>query len=58
MSNPMQDYKKTLTKEYEIDGKKIVFRTLSTSELDEIETTITAKSIFAQSARVKRASRR
>ena len=35
--NPMQEFKEAYTKTYEIQGKKMVFRSLSSKEQEEVE---------------------
>lgn len=43
--NPMEEFKKNYTKEYEIQGKKFLFRSLSTRETDEIEKEVARKTV-------------
>lgn len=43
--NPMAEFKKNYTKEYEIQGKKFLFRSLSTKETDEIEKEVARKTV-------------
>lgn len=41
--NPMSEYKKPLTKEFELGEHKVVLRTLNSKELEDIEKEITFK---------------
>lgn len=43
--NPMSEFKKNYTKEYEIQGKKFLFRSLSTKETDDIEKEVARKTV-------------
>lgn len=43
--NPMAEFKKNYTKEYEIQGKKFLFRSLSTKETDDIEKEVARKTV-------------
>ena len=43
--NPMEEFKKNYTKEFEIQGKKFLFRSLSTKETEQVEREIAKKSI-------------
>ena len=43
--NPMAEFKKNYTKEYEIQGKKFLFRSLSTRETDEIEKEVARRTV-------------
>ena len=45
MSNPMQEFKQTFTKTYDLQGHKFMLRSLSTKESNEIEKEIARKSI-------------
>lgn len=41
--NPMEEYKKPLTKEFDLGEHKVILRTLSSKELEDIEKEITFK---------------
>lgn len=41
----MEEFKKNYTKEYEIQGKKFLFRSLSTRETDEIEKEVARRTV-------------
>lgn len=41
--NPMEEFKKSFTKEFEIQGKKFLFRSLSTKETEQIEREISKR---------------
>lgn len=43
--NPMEEFKKNFTKEFEIQGKKFLFRSLSTKETDDIEKEVARKAV-------------
>ena len=43
--NPMEEFKKNYTKEFEIQGKKFLFRSLSTKETDDIEKEVARKAV-------------
>lgn len=43
--NPMEEFKKNFMKEFEIQGKKFLFRSLSTKETDDIEKEVARKSV-------------
>ena len=43
--NPMEEFKKNFTKEFEIQGKKFLFRSLSTKETDDIEKEVSRKAV-------------
>ena len=43
--NPMAEFKKNYTKEYEIQGKKFLFRSLSTKETDDIEKEVARRTV-------------
>lgn len=43
--NPMEEFKKTFSKEYTIQGHKFLLRSLSTKESNEVEREIAKKSI-------------
>lgn len=45
MSNPMQEFKQTFTKTYDLQGHKFMLRSLSTKESNEIEKEVARKSI-------------
>lgn len=49
--NPMEEYKKPLTKEFELGSHKVILRTLNSKELEDIEKNMTFKlSNFSTSA--------
>lgn len=43
--NPMEEFKKNYTKEFEIQGKRFLFRSLSTKETDDIEKEVSRKAV-------------
>lgn len=43
--NPMESFKKAYSKEYDIQGKKFLFRSLTTKEIDDIEKEVARKSV-------------
>lgn len=43
--NPMEEFKKNYTKEFEIQGKRFLFRSLSTKETDDIEKEVARKAV-------------
>lgn len=45
MQNPMEEFKKSFTKTYNIQGKKFLFRSLSTKETDDIEKEVARKTV-------------
>lgn len=44
--NPMSEFKKSFTKEYEIQGKKFLFRSITTKEASDIEKEISKNSML------------
>lgn len=45
MQNPMEEFKKSFTKTYNIQGKEFLFRSLSTKETDDIEKEVARKTV-------------
>lgn len=45
MQNPMEEFKKSFTKTYNIQGKEFLFRSLSTKETDEIEKEVARRTV-------------
>lgn len=43
--NPMEEFKKNYTKEFSIQGKRFLFRSLSTKETDDIEKEVSRKAV-------------